>query len=271
VRLEGRDSGIPSDRLRRSDEAGGFGHHAGLAVAGRLRRGAGRRRADRRGRSLHLLDLPASRSFLQAGHPALFGSDSSFSAYYPWYHEPTDTKDKLDAAALARMGQGVLGVVRALGNVKPGPRAEPQWFAAFGQVFGASVLLAVGALSLVPGLLRGLASGGLGLGARLAFSILFALLLWRQPVPALWIFLLPNLLVVVRGGWARVDSLGPALLLLGLGLAAARRGYASGLWLAPWEVALFGLAVLLAVIVPAAPVRSSRSLPRKAPRPGPRR
>jgi hypothetical protein len=210
-------------------------------------------------------------SFLQAGHPALFASDSSFSAYYPWYHEPTDTKDKLDAAALARMGQGVLGVVRALGNVKPGPRAEPQWFAAFGQVFGASVLLAVGALSLVPGLLRGLASGGLGLGARLAFSILFALLLWRQPVPALWIFLLPNLLVVVRGGWARVVSLVPALLLLGLGLAAARRGYASGLWLAPWEVALFGLAVLLAVIVPAAPVRSSRSLPRKAPRPGPRR
>jgi hypothetical protein len=109
------------------------------------------------------------------------------------------------------------------------------------------------------------------LGARLAFSILFALLLWRQPVPALWIFLLPNLLVVVRGGWARVVSLVPALLLLGLGLAAARRGYASGLWLAPWEVALFGLAVLLAVIVPAAPVRSSRSLPRKAPRPGPRR
>ena len=36
-------------------------------------------------------------SFLQAGRPALFASDSSFSAFYPDYHQPSDTADKLDA------------------------------------------------------------------------------------------------------------------------------------------------------------------------------
>ena len=39
-------------------------------------------------------------SFLQAGLPATFTSDSTFTRFYPWYHEPTDTPDKLDAAAL---------------------------------------------------------------------------------------------------------------------------------------------------------------------------
>ena len=52
-------------------------------------------------------------SFLQAGHAALFSSDSSFSAFYPDYHKPSDTADKLDAAALERIGRAVLGVVRA--------------------------------------------------------------------------------------------------------------------------------------------------------------
>ena len=47
-------------------------------------------------------------SFLQAGLPALFVSDSSFTAYYPWYHQPGDTADKLDASSLARMGAGRL-------------------------------------------------------------------------------------------------------------------------------------------------------------------
>ena len=75
-------------------------------------------------------------SFLQAGHPALFASDSSFSAFYPDYHKPSDTADKLDAAALERMGRGVLGVVRALERVPRGPAEEPHWFAAFGRVVG---------------------------------------------------------------------------------------------------------------------------------------
>ena len=53
-------------------------------------------------------------SFLQAGLPAVFTSDSSFTRFYPWYHQPDDTADKLDAAALARMGTAVVGGVEAL-------------------------------------------------------------------------------------------------------------------------------------------------------------
>jgi len=43
-------------------------------------------------------------SFVEAGLPALFLSDSSFSAFYPWYHQPTDTPDRIEASALAQMG-----------------------------------------------------------------------------------------------------------------------------------------------------------------------
>jgi hypothetical protein len=113
-------------------------------------------------------------SFLQAGHPALFASDSSFTAFYPDYHKGSDTADKLDAAALERMGQGVLGVVRALERTPRGPAEEPQWFAAFGRVIGGPWLLALGAASLLPGLLRGWRVGGPALGLRIVQSLLAA-------------------------------------------------------------------------------------------------
>ena len=101
-------------------------------------------------------------SFLQTGHAALFASDSSFSAFYPDYHKASDTADKLDAAALERMGEAALGVVRALERVPRGPAEEPHWFAAFGRVVSGPWLLGAGALSLLPGLWRGVNAGGAG-------------------------------------------------------------------------------------------------------------
>ena len=38
--------------------------------------------------------------------PAIFASDSSFTAFYPWYHQAGDTAERLDAAALAPHGRG---------------------------------------------------------------------------------------------------------------------------------------------------------------------
>ncbi len=120
-------------------------------------------------------------SFLQAGHPALFASDSSFSAFYPDYHKPSDTADKLDAAALERMGRAVLGVVHALERVPRGPAEEPHWFAAFGQVIGWPWLLGLGAATLMPGLWRGWRVSGLAFGLRIAQAILAGVLLWQRP------------------------------------------------------------------------------------------
>jgi len=185
-------------------------------------------------------------SFLQAGHPALFASDSSFSAFYPDYHKASDTADKLDAAALERMARGVLGVVRALERVPRGPADEPHWFAAFGRVVSGPWLLGAGALSLLPGLLRGLGAGGAVLGLRVAQALLAGLLLWRHPVPALWILLVPQLLLPLRRTWWTVlFSLAPFLALVAIGVAAWWRGPVNGLWLAPWEsgVALAALAL----------------------------
>jgi hypothetical protein len=206
------------------------------------------------------------RSFLEAGLPAVFVSDSSFTAYYPWYHRPEDTADKLDAAALGRMGQAVLGVIDALGRVPRGPATEPDWYAALGSVWDRSALLAVGVLSLAPALWAAARRGGAALGARLAHAALFGVLLWRHPVPALWIFVLPNLAALgpARLAVSAASAL-PLVSLVGVGVAATARGMASGLWLSWWELALVALTLALALARPGLPPsrRVSRGRPRR--------
>jgi hypothetical protein len=188
-------------------------------------------------------------SFLQAGHPALFASDSSFSAFYPDCHKPSDTADKLDAAALERMGRGVLGVVRALERVPRGPVEEPHWFAAFGRVISWPWLLGLGTASLLPGLWRGWSLGGLRLGVRIVQAILAGVLLWQHPVPALWLLLLPHLLLPWRRSWWTVLlALAPAFSLVAIGASAWWREAVNGVWLAPWEIVVAALALALAFL-----------------------
>jgi hypothetical protein len=186
-------------------------------------------------------------SFLQAGHPALFASDSSFSLFYPDYHEASDAADKLDADALERMGRAALGVVRALARVPRGPAEEPHWFAAFGRVVDWPWLLGLGALSLLPGLRAGYRAGTLPFAVRLLQAVGFGLLLFRHPVPALWVFLVPQLLLpFTRRWWAVALSLLPLASLATLGVAAWWRGVVDGLWLAPWQLAVAAVTLLLA-------------------------
>jgi hypothetical protein len=202
-------------------------------------------------------------SFLQAGVPAVFVSDSSFSAFYPWYHRPGDTADKIDAASLARMGEAVLGVMRTLDRVPRGPAEEPHWYSVFGWVLGRSVLVGLGLVSLLPGLRGALRTGGLTLGARLLQALLFGLLLWRHPVPALWIFLVANLLTPGGGPGRKIIALLPAAALAVLGIAAWRRGLIDGLWLAPWEVAVAAFAMALLFVSVRAPAGGRRTGRRK--------
>lgn len=191
-------------------------------------------------------------SFLQAGLPAVMVSDSSFSAFYPHYHQVTDSADKLDAVALERMGGALLGVVRTLDRVERGAPDEPHWFAAFGLVIGSTVLVTLATASVLPGLRIGLAGGGPVFLARLLQAALFGALFWRHPIPALWTFLLPNLLLPFgRARWATVVAVAPLASLLALGVAGWYRGLVSGVWLAPWEIVVAILALALAFIRPA--------------------
>lgn len=208
-------------------------------------------------------------SFLQAGRPALFASDSSFSAFYPDYHKPTDVADRLDADALARMAQGALGVVRALDRAPRGVAEEPHWFAALGAVIDWPWLLGAGALSALPGLWAAYGAGALPFAARLLQAAGFGLLLWSHPVPALWVFLLPNLLLpFARRWWAVLLTLAPLAALVGIGAAAWWRGAVNGVWLAPWQVAVGILALVLAFV--GRPGRSSvRRSPGRGKRSGP--
>ena len=192
-------------------------------------------------------------SFLQAGLPAVFASDSSFAAFYPWYHQPADGADKLDAASLARMGQAVEGAVDELSSTTRGPAADPAWFAAFGRVLGEIPLAVLAIVSVLPGLLAARSVRGLALAARLAQAVAFGVLFWRHPVPALWVFLLPNLLPrlglsVARRWWAQALALAPALLLAVLGLVAWRRDFIAGTFVATWEAALAAVALALLLV-----------------------
>ncbi len=187
-------------------------------------------------------------SFLQAGRAAVMASDSSFSAFDPDYHRATDTADRLDPAALARMGRAALGAVRALEQVPAGPADDAHWFAAFGHVLGWEWILGVGALSVLPVAASGLSGGAFSLTLRFAQAVSFVVLLWRYPLPALWVFLLPNLATPLRRRSGTVFlSLLPALSLVGLGAVAWWRGAVSGVWLAPWEIVLAASALAFAL------------------------
>lgn len=182
-------------------------------------------------------------SFLLAGLPAVFVSDSSFTRFYPHYHRTTDTADRLDGAALERMGKGVLGIAGALSRVPLSRDASTSWYAAFGYVLSGAMLALLALVSIAPGLYTAFRGRGRPLALRLLHSALFGLLLWRNPVPWLFCLGLPCLVMPFVGNLWSLSSLLPAAALFSLGAAAALRdagpagAIVTGLWLQPWELA----------------------------------
>jgi aminopeptidase YwaD len=202
-------------------------------------------------------------SFVQARLPAVFVSDSSFSAFYPWYHQPSDTKDKLSAEALERMGASVLGALSALGSVPRTDALDPQWFVAFGRVLGEPWLWLLAALAVLPGLVLARRAGSVLIGVRLLQALLFAVLVWRHPVPALVVLVLPTLLAAVASRGITLIGLLPALGLGALVLLGYQRGMLRGTWFQPWEFLVLGLALALPFVRPPARVTGrSRSAPK---------
>jgi len=206
-------------------------------------------------------------AFVQAGLPAVFVSDSSFSAFYPWYHEPADTKDKLSAAALERMGKSVLGALGALVRVPVGEASEPHWFAAFGRVFGVFWLWALGVLAIAPGLAMAWRAKGPPLALRLLQAAAMGALLWRHPVPAVFVLALPTLLSAFAPRIV-VALLGllPGLSLLVLAGLAYQRDLARSLWFRPWELALLVAALAPLFVGVSAPGRAGRRRAAAAPK-----
>jgi hypothetical protein len=205
-------------------------------------------------------------SFLERGVPALMVSDSSFSSFYPYYHTPRDTADKLDADALGRMGEAVHGMLERLDQAQAGP-PERQWFGAFGVVLGRLALTLIGIASLLP-LLVTMRRAGSRLPLRLVHAAAFAVLLWRLPVPAVWSFALAQLAWPwARRWWLRLAALGPLLGLIALATVAWGRGAVDGLWLRPWELGLAGLLTLLLML----PAAAGKKAPRRKASAGRRR
>ena len=217
-------------------------------------------------------------AFSYAGFPTLLLDDSPAAAPFPWRDQPADTADKLDIDALARAGQSAVGALRAITQAPRGPAAEPAWFPAFGRVFGAGVLIAAGLLSLVPALVWAFRSGGVVRLARVVQAVLFVVLLWRHPVPALAVLGLPNLASAAGSLVLSVLGLAGAFALAATGIMGWRRGVVTGTWFEPWEIALFLIALGVSLVPSrlvfakarmATPLSGARGLP-KGPRRRPR-
>ncbi|MBI5367073.1 MAG: Zn-dependent exopeptidase M28 [Planctomycetes bacterium] len=65
-----------------------------------------------------------SGAFAERGVPALFLSDCSFARFYPDYHQPSDTLDKVDRARLTAAGRALEVLVLALADRPELPRAD---------------------------------------------------------------------------------------------------------------------------------------------------
>jgi len=198
-------------------------------------------------------------SFLQAGLPATFTSDSTFTRFYPWYHQVTDTSEKLDAKALTRMGTAVVGATVALAALPATRLAERDWFAAFGYVAGAQELWIAAIVCVIPGLVAAGRSGGSPLAARAIHALLSAALLWRHLVPALWVVVLPALISgLLRRKWGRVAAMLPPLALGALGAAAWGRGMINGFWVDGLD-AVMAVVALALLWVPLEATKKARS------------
>lgn len=199
-------------------------------------------------RTFRVKDEGDDRPFLEAGLPALRLSARRFLAKDPHDLGETDTAEHLDDDSLTASGRAFLGALAVLQNAaRPAPQGD--WFLAFGQVAGRSALLIAGALSLLPGLLTAWRGPRLQLGLRLVHAVLFGLLLYRHPVPAVFVFFL----------WNVLTAFGPRLLglllgalpfvtLLGVGALAWSRGAVSGVHPAAWELVLAGLVAALGLV-----------------------
>jgi hypothetical protein len=139
---------------------------------------------------------------------------------------------------------------------------DADWFSALGRVASRWILLLAGVAALLPGLVHGWGRGGRRLVARAALSAVFAVLVWEDPLPALWILGLP---VLVTGLSPRRPAWGLALLpaagLVAIGAVAWARGFAHGTWLPLWYRGALVVALLLSAVpaVSAAPGRSVRN------------
>ena len=203
-------------------------------------------------------------ALLQAGIPAVLVSDARPSTFNPWYRKGADPEggedgddELVSAAALQRMGESVRGAMGALARRRLPRGPDPDWYSMYGRVAPRWMLLVAGLLALAPGLAR-LRNGRWRRVARLVQAVLFAVLVWLNPVPALWVLVAP---VVATGLWRSrlwlVPALLPALALIALGVTAAVRGAVIGTWIPAWQQAA-ALAVILLAAVQVAPARSAR-------------
>jgi hypothetical protein len=200
-------------------------------------------------RTFRVTDAGDDRPFLEAGLPALRLSGRRFLTLDGKDLSSGDTAEYLDSDSLVGLGRALLGAAAVLQSVSRPAAAESEWFLRFGQVAGRSALLLAGLVSLLPGLLFAVRGGRLSLGLWLVQAVVFAVLLYRQPVVALFALFLWNVLTAFG---PRLLGLAlaalPGVSLLAFGALAWSRGLVNGVHLAVYEIVLALLAASLALV-----------------------
>ena len=257
---QGRHAGPPPDRLRGPAAAGRQRDRARLAGARGARGRARRGRALRRRRPVPLLALPARRAHLPRAalrrRPVVPAGRACRALRLRLVVlrllSGTTSPPTPPTSSTPRPSRGWGRRARCRARPRAGAaraRHEPQLVRRLRLRRRGAV--APGARRAEPacrGCWRGLAAGGPSSACGWSRRCSRPCCSGAHPVPALWVLLLPQLLLPLeaqRGG-RRFSSLAPALGLAAIGLSAWYRGVVSGLWLAPWEIVVLFVALVLA-------------------------
>jgi hypothetical protein len=182
----------------------------------------------------------------EAGLGVIRVADRAFSASFPAGVATAKPKEAtpVDRAAV-RLGEVAFAVVQGVDLSAAAAARSDSWLVIGRSVWPGWLILLVGIATLVPGLVA-LRSARMRLGFRIAWSAVFAALLYAEPEVALFAGALPNLL---PPSWPRkflVLALIPFGLLVSAGAVGFVRGQVTGTWLAGWVWALLfaGFALL---------------------------
>lgn len=185
-------------------------------------------------------------SFLQAGLASIRITDEPL---FSRGSRPRNGGDPaLNPRALERTGRAVVALCESLAAARAGRARDAHWFGVGGLLLGEGTLWVFGLLSLTPSLWRASRGRGVEMVLRLAEAAVFLVLLWRNPVPILWIFALPHLAIAASAGRAILAlSFLPAMALVAAGVHGYARRLVAGSWFAPWELLLMAIGLGLVI------------------------
>ena len=189
---------------------------------------------------------PNAARAMAAGLGVIMATETSYSRSFinrPGAITPTEPGPRDTEAA--RLGEVAFAALLGIDGSTPSSPQSDSWLVAGRAVWPGWLIFLIGLLTLIPGLMA-LRSDKARLPFRIAYSVLFAIVLYFEPEIALFAGLLPNLLPPSVPGRFLGLTFIPLALLVAAGALGFARGQVTGSWLSIWM--WLGLATALGLL-----------------------